>query len=257
LLYQHGARQRAEVESRRNLGLAADANRRVTMTTLTGSIAHELSQPLNGILHNAQAGEMLIASQRATPEKLREILADIRTADLRATQIIERHRTMLRSRQLDTKAIDIHAVVRDSVALIADSIRSKQIQVDVELPPGPCFVVGDPVLLQQVVVNLVMNAMDAVAETPPERRRITVQNTVTSGNVELSVRDAGTGLPASVDGKLFEPFVTTKTNGMGIGLAIAHTIVEAHRGRIAARNNPERGATFTVSLPCAEAPVIS
>ena len=248
-------RKRAELESQRNLALAATANRRVTMTTLTGSIAHELGQPLNGILHNAQAGEMLIASQRATPEKLREILADIRAADLRATQIIERHRTMLRSGQLDKKAIDIHAVVRDSVALVADSIRSKQIQVDVELPPGPCFVVGDSVLLQQVVVNLMMNAMDAVAETPAERRCITVQNRITSGNVELSVRDAGTGLPTSVDGNLFEPFVTTKTNGMGIGLTIAHTIVEAHGGRIAARNNPEGGATFTVSLPCAEAPV--
>ena len=255
LLYQRGARQRAEAESRRNLTLAADANRRVIMTTLAGSIAHELGQPLNGILHNAQAAEMLVASQRATPEKLREILADICTADLRATQIIERHRTMLRSRLFDPKPIDIHAVVRESVALIADSTRSKQIQVDVELPPDPCFVVGDPVLLQQVVVNLMINALDAMTETPPERRRLTVHNTVTSGNVELSVRDAGTGLPASFDGKLFEPFVTTKTTGMGIGLAIAHTIVEAHHGRIVAQNNPEGGATFVVTLPRAETPV--
>ena len=248
-------RKRAELESRRNLALAADANRRVTMTTLTGSIAHELGQPLNGIMHNAEAGEMLIASQRATPETLREILVDIRKADLRATQIIERHRTMLRRRQLDAKPVDIHAVVRESVAIIAHDTKSKRIQVDVELPPDPCFVDGDPVLLQQVVVNLVINAIDAMAETPPERRRITVHSEVTSANVEVSVRDAGTGLPQGFDGTLFEPFVTTKTNGMGIGLTIARAIIEAHRGRIAALNNPDGGATFTVMLPYTETPV--
>ncbi|MGH8514895.1 MAG: ATP-binding protein, partial [Gammaproteobacteria bacterium] len=257
LLYQRGARQWAEVESRRNLALAADASRRVTMTALTGSIVHELGQPLNAILHNAQAGEMLIAAERATPETLRAILADIRTADLRATQIIERHRTMLRAHQLDRKPIDVHAVVRESIALLADHTKAKQIQIDLELPPDPCVVVGDPVLLQQVVVNLLMNAMDAMAETPSERRRITVQDTVTSGNVELSVRDEGTGLPASFDRKLFEPFVTTKANGMGIGLTIARTIVEVHRGKIDAHDNPDGGATFTVTLPCNETPVVS
>jgi signal transduction histidine kinase len=257
LLHQRRARRRAEIESRRNLALAADANRRVTVTALTGSIAHELGQPLNAILHNAQAGEMLVASNRATPETLREILGDIHKADLRATQIIDRHRAMLRNRQLDTKPIDIHAIVRESVALMAHDTKSKHIHVDVRLPPDPCFVVGDPVLLQQVVVNLVMNAMDAMAETPPERRRITVQNEVTQGHVEVSVRDAGTGLPASVDGKLFEPFVTTKTNGTGIGLAITSTIIEAHRGRITARNNPDGGATFAVTLRIAESSALS
>jgi signal transduction histidine kinase len=251
LLVQRRERRRAEVASRHNLALAADADRRMTMTALTGSIAHELGQPLNAILHNALAGEMLVASKRATVETLREILADIRTADVRATQIIDRHRTMLRNRQIETKPIDIHAIVRESVALLAHDAMSRQIKVDIKLPTDPCFVVGDPVLLQQVVVNLVMNAMDSMAKTLPERRRITVQNQVTSGNVEVSVRDTGTGLHASVDGKLFEPFVTTKTNGMGIGLTIARTIVEAHRGTIAARNNPEGGATFTLTLPCA------
>jgi PAS domain S-box-containing protein len=250
-------RKRAEVESRHNLALAADANRRATVTALTGSIAHELGQPLNAILHNAQAGEMLIASNRAKPETLLEILADIRKADTRATEIIERHRTMLRSRQLDPRPVDIHAIVRESVALVAHDTKSKHVQVDVDLPLDPCFVAGDPVLLQQVVVNLLMNAIDAMADTPTERRRILVQSDTASGNVEVAVRDAGTGLPASVDGKLFEPFVTTKTNGMGIGLNIARTIIEAHRGTIAARNNPEGGATFTVVLRRAETPVMS
>jgi signal transduction histidine kinase len=255
LLYQRGARRRAEADGRSHLALAADANRRVTMTALTGSIAHELGQPLNAILHNAQAAEMLVASGRATPETLRAILADIQTADLRATQIIERHRTMLRAHQLDRKPIDVHAVVRESVALIADHTKAKQVQVDIGLPPDPCIVVGDPVLLQQIVINLMMNAMDAMAEIPAERRRITVHSDVTPGSVEVSVRDTGTGLPASLDGKLFEAFVTTKTNGLGIGLTIARTIVEVHSGRIDAHNNIDGGATFTVTLPCNEIPV--
>jgi signal transduction histidine kinase len=250
LLYQRRARQRAEDDSRRHLALAADANRRVTMSALTGSIAHELSQPLNSILHNAKAGEMLVTSKRATPEVLQEILSDIRTADERATQIIERHRTMLRNHQIEKKPIDIHAVVRESLAFIAHDTNARQTQVDIDLPSDPCVVSGDPVLLQQVLVNLVINAMDAMADTPPERRRIRIHNDVGKQSVTVSVRDAGTGLPERIDGRLFEPFVTTKSNGMGIGLTIARTIVEAHGGTMDARNNLEGiGATFKVTLP--------
>jgi signal transduction histidine kinase len=252
LLYQRRARRRAELDSRRHLTLAADANRRATVSALTGSMAHELSQPLNSILHNAQAGEMLLAANRATPEVLQEILADIRTADDRATQIIERHRMMLRNRELERRPIDIHGVVRDSVALLGHDLNARQIQIELDLPPDACPIAGDPVLLQQVLVNLLVNAMDAMDATPAERRRLRVQNQVTAGRVEIAVRDAGTGLPEQLDGKLFEPFVTTKTNGTGIGLTIAHTIVEAHRGSLRARNNPDGGATFTVTLPCDE-----
>jgi signal transduction histidine kinase len=252
LLYQRRERRRAEVESRRHLSLAADANRRLTMSALTGSIAHELSQPLNSILHNVKAGEMMMDTVTgAPPDVLREILADIRTADVRATEIIERHRTMLRNRQLETKPIDIHDVVRESVALTANDAEARQIPVDVNLSPVRCLVNGDQVLLQQVVVNLLMNAIDAMADTPAARRRITVRTEVVAqGGVKVSVRDAGTGLPAPLRDKLFEPFVTTKTSGMGIGLTIARTIVEAHGGRIDGHNNADGGATFSVTLPC-------
>ena len=255
LLYQRRARQRAELESRRNLSLAADASRRMTMSALTGSIAHELSQPLNSILHNVKAGEMMMGSgNSAPPDVLKEILADIRTADVRATEIIERHRTMLRNHQLDTKPIDIHDVIRESVALVASDTKERQIHIEVDLPSLPCIVTGDHVLLQQVLVNLMMNGMDAMADTPPGRRRITVRNVVVAqGYVEISVTDRGTGLQTPSDGKVFDPFVTTKGNGLGIGLTIARTIIEAHGGRIDARNNPSGGATFAVTLPCQEA----
>jgi signal transduction histidine kinase len=256
LLYQRRARQRAETESRRNLSLAADASRRMTMSALTGSIAHELSQPLNSILHNVKAGEMMMGSANgAPPDVLKEILADIRTADVRATEIIERHRTMLRNRQMETKPIDIHGVVRESIALVATDTQERQIHVDVDLPPLPCIVTGDHVLLQQVLVNLMMNAMDAMADTPPARRRVAVCNVIVPGSVKISVTDRGTGLQAASGGTLFDPFVTTKANGMGIGLTIARTIIEAHGGRIDAHNNPSGGATFLVTLPCDEAVV--
>lgn len=253
LVYQRRARRRAEVQSRTNLALAADANRRVTMSAMTGSIAHELSQPLNAIQHNAQAGEMLIASNRGTPEALNDILSDIRVANVRASQIIERHRTMLRSHEVEPGPVDLHDIVRESVSFVEHDMTERQVHVEVDLPPAPCVVQGDRVLLQQVIVNLLMNAMDAMAATPPERRRIRVSGELGAGTIDLSIRDAGTGLPANV-GQVFEPFVTTKRDGIGIGLTIARSIVEAHRGMMSARNNTDAGATFTLTLPCEPVP---
>ena len=256
LLYQRRARQRAELDSRRNLALAADANRRQTMSALTNAIAHELGQPLSSMIHNAHALQKMIATDRATPETIGEILSDIRSEGIQATQIIDRHRTMLRSHQLDKKPIDLHAVISESLALVAHDMRARQIQPIVNLSSNPCIIRGDQVLLGQVLVNLVMNAMDAMAETPPARRRLTIRTEVRAADVEVTVRDTGTGLPADINGKLFAPFVTTKANGLGIGLTIARTIVQAHGGTIDARNNPDGGATFIVTLRRSDTPRI-
>ena len=181
LLYQRRARRRAEIESRNNLALAADASRRQTMSALTSSIAHELGQPLSSMIHNAQAGRMMITADRATPDTMGEILSDIETEGVQATQIIDRHRTMLRGRQLDTKPIDLHVVIHESLALVAHDMRARQIEATVNLSSNPCIITGDQVLLQQVMVNLLMNAMDAMAETPPTRRRVTISTEVRSG----------------------------------------------------------------------------
>jgi signal transduction histidine kinase len=248
LLYQRRARQRAEIESRNNLALAADASRRLMMSALTSSIAHELGQPLSSMIHNAQAGRMMITADRSTPDAMGEILSDIETEGVQATQIIDRHRSMLRGHQLDTKPIDLHGVIDETLALVAHDMKAREIEARVRLSPGRCVVDGDQVLLQQVLVNLVMNAMDAMTETPPARRRLTISTAVRGAEVDVAVRDAGTGLPAPTDGALFTPFVTTKAHGLGIGLTITQTIVDAHRGTIDARNNPEGGATFTVTL---------
>jgi signal transduction histidine kinase len=254
LLYQRRARRRAEIEGRNNLALAADASRRLTMSALTSSIAHELGQPLSSIIHNAQAGRMMITADRSTPDAMGEILSDIETEGIQATQIIDRHRTMLRGHRLDTKPIDLHAVIDDSLALVAHDMRARQIEATVNLSSHPGIINGDQVLLQQVLVNLLMNAMDAMAETPPARRRVTISTEVSAAEVEVSVHDTGTGLPAQIDGTLFTPFATTKAHGLGIGLTITRTIVDAHGGTIDAHNNPEGGATFTVTLHRSEAP---
>ncbi len=241
LLYQRRARQRAELESRRNLALAADASRRETMSALTSSIAHELGQPLSSMMHDAEALRLMVTADRASTDSIEEILSDIQAQGVRATQIIDRHRTMLRSRQLQKKPIDLHAVLDESLALVAHDMSARQIDATVNLSSGPCVISGDPVLLQQVVVNLLMNAMDAMAETPPDRRQLAIRCDVRAADVEVSVSDTGTGLPEDVIGTLFTPFVTTKSHGLGIGLTIARTIVEAHGGTIKAHNNPERG----------------
>ncbi len=252
LLYQRRARQRAESDSRKNLALAADASRRQTMSALTSSIAHELGQPLSAMIHNAEALQMMVTANRATPDTIDEILSDIQAQGVQASQIIDRHRSMLRSRRLDMTPIDLHAVIHDSLALVDHEMRARQVEATVHLSPNPCVINGDQVLLQQVLVNLVMNAVDAMAETPVAGRHLAITSEVRAGEVEVSVRDKGTGLPA--DGTLFTPFVTTKSHGLGIGLTIARTIVDAHGGTIDARNNPEGGATFTVALPRRETP---
>jgi signal transduction histidine kinase len=253
LLYQRRARRRAEIESRKNLALAADANRRQTMSALTSSIAHEVGQPLSAMIHNAQALHNMIAANQATPETSGEILTDIRTQGRRATQIIERHRTMLRSHAVAKQPIDVHEVIKESLALLAHDLRLRQVEATLNLASTQCVVSGDPVLLEQVLVNLAMNAMDAMAETPPAHRQLTISTNVSSSDVEVSLSDTGAGVPAHLDDTLFTPFVTTKAHGLGIGLTIVRSIVDAHGGAIEARNNRQGGATFTVTLPLSAA----
>jgi len=250
LIYQRRARLRAEMDSRRNLSLAADVSRRQTISALANSMTHDLGQPLNSMTFNAQALQMMLASDRPSMSAIAEIVSDIQAQGARATEIMNRHRAMLRSRALEEKAIDIRNVIHESLALVAHDMKAKQIETSVDLSSGPCVISGDEVLLQQVLVNLFMNSIDAMVGTPPERRRMTVRSEMIETGVEASVRDTGSGLPADIIDGLFTPFVTTKSHGLGIGLTIARSIVDAHGGTINGRNNPEGGATFTVTLPC-------
>jgi len=249
LLYERRARQRAEIDSRRNLSLAADADRRQTIAALTSSITHELKQPLSSILHNAQALQLAAERTPSAPGPTEEILADIKAEAVLAAQIIERHRLWLRTHEIQKTAVDLHRTISDSLALVAHDLAIRQIEMILALSSTPCVVNGDPVLLVQVLVNLLRNAVDALAETPPGTRRITIGSKVNVADVEVSVHDTGPGLSADLLGTVFSPFFTTKPHGLGIGLAITQGIVQAHDGTITAQNNPDVGATFTVVLP--------
>jgi C4-dicarboxylate-specific signal transduction histidine kinase len=248
LLYQRRARQRAENDSRRNLALAADASRRETISALTSSIGHELGQPLGAIMSNAGALQTMVSANRATSDTIGEILSDIQSQGARATQIIDRHRTMLKSHQLVEKPIDLNPVIDETVALVTHDMNARKVSASINQSSSPCVIDGDQVLLQQVFVNLVMNAMDAMGDTPVGWRRVTITSNAKADSVEVSVRDTGPGVPAHILDNLFTPFVTTKARGLGIGLTIVRSIVDAHGGTIAACNNPDGGATFTVTL---------
>ena len=167
-----------------------------------------------------------------------EILPISETEAVSPSQIIERHRTMLRSRQLDKKPIDLHAVIDESLALLGHDMSTRTIEPTLTVLDSRCVVDGDQVLLEQVLVNLLRNAMDAMAETPPARRRSRYSARPGCRGRGLG-RDTGPGLPPDLVDKLFTPFVTTKAHGIGIGLTIVRTIVDAHGGAIDARNNPE------------------
>ena len=223
------------------------------MSALTGSIAHEIGQALSSMTFNAQALRKMVTDNRAPAAAIGEILSDIEADGLRATQLINRHRTMLRGRELAKEPIDLHALIDESLALVAHDINARQVKASVQLPSTPYVISGDQVMLQQVLLNLTVNAMDAMAGTLPPRRCLTITSNVKAAGVDISISDNGTGLPPDAIDTLFTPFMTTKSHGLGLGLTIVRTILDAHGGTIAARNNPEGGATFTVTLPCSEA----
>ena len=248
LLYERRARRRAEVQSREHMAVATHVGRQLAMGELSASMAHELNQPLGSILHNAEVAEKLL--NRGALDDLEEILRDIKSEDKRASEIIRRQRAMLQKREHEQRLLDLNAVVRESLAIVAHDAEIRRVRIETDLSTAQCTVTGDQIMLQQVVLNLVLNAMDAMAGVPVARRRLTVRTTKARELIEIAVRDSGDGIAPEVAPRLFEPFVTTKATGMGIGLAIVQGIVATHGGAIEARNNAEGGATFRVTLPC-------
>jgi signal transduction histidine kinase len=258
LIFERRRRRHAEIEVRRNLTAMAHLDRRAAMGELATSLAHELNQPLNAILQNAGVAQMLLTSTTLPPalREITEIISDIRNDDLRASEVIRRMRGLLQKHELETRPVDLNEVAQDTVAIVQPDARSRQIDVELDLSDHVRPILGDRVHLQQVVLNLLMNAMDAVAGEPPGRRRVFVSTTELDGDVRLAVSDTGIGIPAERINQIFEPFYTTKSagSGMGMGLAIARSIVEAHAGRLVAENNPGGGATVWFSVPMSSTP---
>ncbi|MFL6549739.1 MAG: ATP-binding protein, partial [Povalibacter sp.] len=256
LLLERRARQRAEIESHKNLSLAADVSRREMMSVLGTAFAHDLAQPVSTIMCNAEALTLMGRADVEIPETIREILSDIQADGLRAAQIIDRYRKMLRGQQLSRKPMDLRLAVEESLALVSHEVTTRTIEVFSHLPTAPCIVNCDHVLIQQVLVNLLMNAIDAMAETPDTQRRLGLRCEATGAGIQVSVQDTGRGLSAEMMDSLFTPFFTTKSHGLGVGLTIVQKIIQAHGGSISARNNTDRGATFSFTIPNENASVV-
>ena len=243
-------RKLAEAEVSRQRAELTHVARVSTMGELAASVAHELNQPLGAILANAEAAELFLQQDPPALGELRAILADIRQDDERAGEVIRRMRALLRKRELDQQPLEINSVVEDVLQVVSGDAALRKTAISADLAPLLPKILGDRVHLQQVLLNLILNGMDAMAEQPHERRRLSVRTRPgADGLVELVVTDRGHGIEPDKLPRLFEPFYTTKTNGMGMGLSIARRIIEAHRGRIWAENNASGGAAFHVTLP--------
>jgi signal transduction histidine kinase len=246
-------RKRAEMEAERSRQELAHFNRVSTMGELTASLAHELNQPLTGILINAQTARRFLDADPPAIGELREILSDIVEDDTRAAEVIRRLRDLLRKGETDQVRLDLNELICDVIRLLGSDAVIRNVMLTFEGGGEPLMVHGDRIQLQQVVVNLVLNAMEAVAESAASDRRVVVRTFKAGGRVHASVRDAGPGLRAAASELVFEPFYTTKATGMGMGLSIVRSILRMHDGAITAANNPTGGATFAFDLPAADA----
>jgi len=254
LMNERRRRRYAEIQVGRRTAELAHFNRYSMAGELTASIAHELNQPLGSILTNAETAELLLKSSAPDLAELREIVADIRHDDKRASEVLQRLRSMLKKAPSEISDLDLNEIAGESVQLLSPLSIAREINLSGIIAPLPLPIRGDPVQLQQVIVNLIVNAMDAVSKMPRAERRVTVSTARDDDFAEVSVTDTGSGIPTEKIKEVFEPFFTTKAQGMGLGLSIARTIVESHKGQLSAENRANGGATFRVKLPLAAAP---
>ena len=247
-----------DVTSRKLTEADADVQRqeiahlmRVSMLgELSGGLAHELTQPLTAILSNAQAGKLLLAKGNKSLSEIGNIFDDIIAEDERAGEVINRLRGMLKKGDVKHETIDMNDLIASTLRLLHSELIDRRMSVSFDNVPNLPAVHGDPVQLQQTLLNLLMNAMDATENVPPARRRISVSAATTDdGGVEVHIYDRGTGLPPSREHKVFEPFFTTKERGLGLGLSICTSIVKLHGGTLSLQNNVREGASAVFRLP--------
>jgi signal transduction histidine kinase len=249
LLHERKKRSNAELEARHRMAELAHANRQATAGELSSSIAHELNQPLGAILTNAETVELILDSPSPDLSEIKDILADIKRDDLRASEVIHRMRSFLKRTPFETKGVDLNDTMREVFEFISVQASARNIALYLLASPKGLRVRGDPVQLQQVILNLIVNSMDAMASMPSGR--IVVGRTEMNGGslAVISISDSGPGIPRDKLNEVFDPFFTTKKQGMGIGLSIARTIIQAHKGLIWAENQTGGGAVFRLSLP--------
>jgi len=243
-------RRRSAVELERLRGDLMHVGRVASMGELAASIAHELNQPLTAILSSAQVAERLIDSGTDKWKDLQEILADIVDDDKRAGDVIRRLRAFVKKDTVHYCRVDVNAVIEDVVRLVHSDAIIRCVSIDMNLTRDLPPVLADQVQLQQVVLNLIMNGFDAMSATRDRHLVITSRGDA-NGTVFVSVSDSGSGISEPDLPRIFEPFYTTKPQGLGMGLSISRSLIEAQGGQLRAENNTGAGVTLTFSLPAA------
>jgi PAS domain S-box-containing protein len=244
------ARKKAEVEGLQHREELAHLSRVTMLGELSGSLAHELNQPLTAILSNAQAAQRFLEHDSVDLDELRDILTDIVGQDIRAGEVIHRLRLLLKKGEVDQQPLDVNNTVQEVLKLIHGDLVNHSVTMHTQLAPALPTVKGDRVQLQQVLLNLVMNASDAMNSNSSTDRQMIVCTGLSDGEgVRFSVSDCGSGIAPDEFEQVFEPFFTTKPHGLGLGLSVCRTIISAHGGKLWAANNPKRGVTFHFTVP--------
>ncbi len=248
-------RVRANEELQAAQAELAHVARLTTMGELAASIAHEINQPLGAILTNAETADAILKSQSpdiaALPAivELKDIVNDILHDDRRAGEVIRRIRSLVTKAPFELKNLDLNDLVRDTVELLTSVVVARKVELVSRIAQDVLPILGDRIQLQQVILNLVVNGIDAMKDTPSENRVVSIRTSYVENFAQLSVSDRGSGIPKDKLKTVFEPFYTNKAGGMGMGLSIARTIIEAHQGLIWAENRDHGGASFRIRLP--------
>lgn len=254
LVYERRGRRRAEIETRQRTSELAHMNRHSTAGELSASIAHELNQPLGAILNNTEAAIAILESPSPNVDEIKRALADIKRDDQRASEIILQLRRMLRKSATDSRDIDVNETVRDVLVLLSAEAASRNVALNARLARQMVRARADSIQLQQVILNLIVNAIESIDDSASSQRQVICGTALVDEKwAEVFVADSGSGISPSNLTRVFEPLFTTKERGMGMGLSIARTIVEAHGGRIWAENQTGGGAVFRIRLPLAKA----
>ena len=240
----------AELEAARQRHDLAHLARVTTLGELSSSLAHELTHPLASILSNAQAAQRFLDGDDVDLKEVSEILNDIVTEDERAGEVIHRLRSLLKKGEPQKYCdVNLNEVVQDVLKLVRNDLINQNVTADTDLAQNLPSIIGDRVQLQQVLLNLVLNACEAMADCASSERQLFIASKLEKSAVQVSVTDRGGGIPEKKIEQVFERFFTTKKEGMGLGLSICRSIIDAHEGKIWATNNADCGATFYFSLP--------